>query len=610
MNHFSQVRRHLLWILILATLGIVMLPGLKGGFFFDDMPNIVENQAIHIHSLDFAALQQSFSGPQAGPLGRPVSTISFALTHYFFGLNPFAFKAINLGIHAINGFLVAWLVTLLLRSLRLKQLTPQTLSRFSIWVAAIWLVHPINVMPVMLSVQRMTLLSGMFLLLALISHLKAMESIADNRKHWRWLLFGWLVFWPLAVFSKETGLMFPLYILAITTLLKPEIKSPSVKNTWVLPISILVLLLIAAAMLYYLGWHWLSNAYAIRPFSLSERLLTESRVLWFYASQILLPNLTAFGVYLDDFRLSTGIITPVSTLLSILGWLVVILGILFFRKRYPFLCFCAAWFLVGHSLESTLLPLEIAHEYRNYLPSIGLIAGIGYLSLVVFQQRPTLQRAQVVKLAVVFPFLVLAFFTWSRTTLLSNPILGTQIEAAHHPNSARALYAAALTLFRSGYGDQHDPQNGARIRDYFQRAAIADSSFKDGYPGLIVWACASERPIDPVWIAEFSDRLAHTPFSPRDQDLPHYILKLVFANPQCLNRQDTIRLFEAGASNSRINDKTRSAFFSVAADYELAVSKDPKAALAYLVKASTSAPYDLALRKKIEMLSNLTHMGF
>lgn len=577
-----------------------MLPALDGGFIFDDTPNIIENESVHLSTLNLESLRASISGPSAGPLGRPISVLSFAITHYFFGLDPFAFKTINLAIHTINGLLIAWLVTLLLRAIPNLQLSEKTHAWLTLWVAAIWLIHPINIMPVMQAVQRMTLLSGMFTLLALISHLKAMSTPCGKRKYWSWLTVGWLIFWPLSIFSKETGLLFPIYILAVTLLIRSASISRPRRESWVIAASLFSLICIAAAMLFFLGWNWLDSAYAMRPFTLIERLLTEARVLWFYAAQIITPSYASFGPYLDDFTVSKGILQPPTTLLSIIGWGVVILGIWRFRHSQPILCFAATWFLLGHSLESTFLPLEIAHEYRNYIPSIGLIFGVSYLAASILPKLKLDHSSLTIGLLATTSILVLALLTWLRAEQMSDPLIGSQIEATRHPQSARANHAAALALIKAGYGDADDHIGGENIRFYFQQSETVDPTFKFGYLGLIVWACASGRPVERQWVNELEYRLASTPFAPKDKAFPDLLFKPILSMPKCLNRQDVLRLFVAGANNKRISNSLRGHFLEAAADYELLVSTDIRSAQDYLAQSSALSPDDPALRKKLK----------
>jgi len=48
------------------------------------------------------------------------------------------------------------------------------------------------------------------------------------------------------------------------------------------------------------------------------------------------------------------------------------LGLGLLRRR-PLAAFGILFFFAGHRLESTLIPLELAFEHRNDLPSLGLI---------------------------------------------------------------------------------------------------------------------------------------------------------------------------------------------------------------------------------------------
>lgn len=597
-THFIYIST---WLTVAIATAFILLPGLSGGFFFDDESNIVRNEAIKINELSFDALINSTEGPTAGPLGRPVSVVSFAATHYFFGLDPYMFKAINLGLHILNGALVALLCALLLDAFKVH-LSPKERAWLAIWMSAAWLIHPINILPVMLAVQRMTLLSSLFLLLALTCHLKAQRSLGNIK----WLLYisSWLFFWPLAVLSKETGILFPLYVFLLSLFM----PSQSEKKGWGPAFPLLVLISIVLMMLSYLGWDWLKNAYVMRPFSLAERLMTEARVLWFYAAQILLPDYSKFAIYLDHFRVSNGLFSPPTTFLSICGWTLVSSAILLYRERLPLICFAAAWFIVGHSLESSVLPLEIAQEYRNYFPSIGLLLGIGYLCVVGLRKLKLDHRKTTTVAIACFPVMALALFSGLRAEQLSHPVLGIQMEATRHPLSARANYSAALSLFKAGYGDSSDPIGGKQIQYYFEQAGSVDPSFKYGYLGLITWSCASERKTEAYWIDELALRLRTTPFSPSDYELPNEILKIMLRIPTCLNRKEALELFMKGADNPQIDGPLKAKFFEAASDYELLVSLDPRSARNLLSKATRVSPHNVQLSNKLESFDALDHM--
>ncbi len=587
----------------LLLLALVYVPGLRGGFFFDDNPNIVDNGAVHLRALDWESLRASLSGPEAGPFGRPISVLSFALTHFFFGLDPFAFKAINLVLHGFNGALVGIFVFLLLGALQGRGREFLTKNCWlALWVAAVWLLHPMNTIPILLAVQRMTLLAGTFCLLALICHVKAVMAPNGQPIQWGWLVASWFLFWPLSMLSKETGLLFPLFVLIISIFQRGQATEQRLTKRRQLAViaTCILLLCMALSLGFYWGWDWLSRAYITRPFTLAERLMTEARVLWFYAFQIVLPDYERFATFHDDFVLSTDFTQPLTTWISVVAWCVAILAIVIFRSVLPVVCFAGAWFLGGHSLESTFLPLELVHEYRNYLPSIGLILGSGWLGMCALRHVRMDHTKFTTGLVGAMAVALCTGITWTRASQLGDPLNGPQIEAERHSQSARANHAAAVALFQAGYGDKDDPIGAHRLRYYLIQASKVDSGFKLAPLTLIIWACASERLVEDDWVNMLEARLEHTAFSPQDNNLPEHLLRPLVTMPKCLPQQDALKLFAAPVRNSRISNAVKSSFVEAAADYELLVSNSPKSARSLLQKAALLAPHDTKLAGKLK----------
>ncbi|HYD90372.1 MAG TPA: hypothetical protein VEA37_02670 [Flavobacterium sp.] len=574
---------------------------MKSPFFFDDHPNIVTNKAIQITDIDVASLKSALDGPSAGPLGRPVSVASFAVTYYFFGLNPLAFKVVNLFIHAINGILVAWISSLILARVPNSPLSLYSRRWLGLWVAAIWLVHPINILPVMLAVQRMTLLAGMFLLLALGCHLKFLVS--SNRAKWKWAVAAWLIFWPLAVFSKETGLLFPLFVFAIHFFLPNSHVHQGNGNLWIW-ITTILMSLTAIFVWHYIGKDWLDTLYSMRNFTMYERLLSEARILWFYTAQIIIPTYKSFGLFLDDIPLSVNLLNPWTTLAACLAWAITLILLIKVRYQYPLVCFSFAWFLLGHSLESSFIPLELAYEYRNYVPSIGLILGVGYLGALGLERVKLDHRFMTVSSVIMLPLIVLSLFTWMRSEQLGKPVVGWQLEASNHPKSPSANYVAGAALFKAGYGDRNDPIGGLSVHYYFKQAGVVDPNFKLGYLGLMHWACGSKRPIDKLWIDELAHRLQYSHFSPQDRDLPRQLLNLLINNHDCLIRDDAIKLFLSGSSNVTISRLVQANFYEAVSDYELLVSGDFLSAQNFLSEANDAFPQD-RLKEKFANLKKM-----
>ena len=165
------------WLYIAALIIVALLvyyPGLSGGFFFDDESNILQNEGVQLENFSADSIRQAMGGGIAGPLGRPISQLSFALNYYFSGFNPFVFKATNLVIHCLNGILVFFIAQYLIRLTH-----PKIIARDGMllagFVAAAWLLHPIQVTSVLYVVQRMTSLSALFLFAAMLLHIAARE---------------------------------------------------------------------------------------------------------------------------------------------------------------------------------------------------------------------------------------------------------------------------------------------------------------------------------------------------------------------------------------------------------------------------------------------------
>jgi hypothetical protein len=109
-------RQFLLASLLCAiAASVVLLPGLNGGFVFDDENNIANNLAIRIDELTPGALLQALLGLQPGGMTRILPTLSFGFDYWRGGgLDPSVFKATNVAIHAMTTFDLAWFFRALL----------------------------------------------------------------------------------------------------------------------------------------------------------------------------------------------------------------------------------------------------------------------------------------------------------------------------------------------------------------------------------------------------------------------------------------------------------------------------------------------------------------
>jgi tetratricopeptide (TPR) repeat protein len=447
--------------LVVAFGALVFLPGISGPYVFDDFSNLIANSYVRITSLDLDSLRLASYSLAAGPLQRPITMVSFAINYYLAGsfYPSFPFKLTNIILHAINGVLIFWFTRLVL--VRLAQVdyrkpsvegavvTPHTSALLAGTIALLWVIHPIQLTSVLYVVQRMTELSALFSLLGLICYMNGRTAKLAGRKSGVWLaVLGPLGFGYLGIYSKETALLLPVFILILEYILfAGEYPWRSWQNlgltTKRLALGGAAIVLTAFAV-YVI--HKVLPLYQIRNFTLTERLMTEGRVLLFYISLILVPRIDQFALFHDDMLISRSLVTPWTTapaLLLVAGLLAVAV---LWRKKYPIISLGILWFFGGHVLESTVYPLEIAHEHRNYLPSLGILMIIAGATHMLYQR--TRQR----NWWWILPSLALIIggTTFLRAQQWSNSESLNYIEATHHPRSAGAQMGYAMVLMEIG----------------------------------------------------------------------------------------------------------------------------------------------------------------
>ena len=422
------------WALPLLGMAVFVLlvywHGLYGGFFFDDSVNFLEPAEIQINSLSSDTLLGAWQSGRAGPLGRPISMVSFALNYYFSGFVPFYFKLTNVVIHLVNGLLVYMLVHLVARAMGQMPRPAGRWRAMAFLLALTWALHPIQLTSVLYVVQRMTSLSSMFVLTGLVLHIWARQLRPfDTRGLWA-LIVAWGVALPLALLSKETGILFVVFVFAYELIIRRHFDNGFDRLARWFFSSLAVG---GVAFLAYLSisFVWLLGSYEERAFSLVERLLTEARIVWAYLGMIFVPSLPDFSLYHDDFEISKGLLQPLSTLFAVIGIFVAIIIAWQQKIKRPLIAFAIAWFLFGHSLESTIYPLELMHEHRNYLPSLALVFLAMHMLFSSSMNAPAIRTAILGGgLAILF---YLGLLTYLRADLYGNDYRRTQIEAQYHP---------------------------------------------------------------------------------------------------------------------------------------------------------------------------------
>ncbi len=414
-----------LFIILIVTVTLYF-PALDSLFILDDSPNLRDLVLIPENGIFYYLL-----GNTAGPTGRPLSILSFALQHASWPDDAFAFKLVNLLIHLVNGILVYLLANTLAR---LLQLSNKERLALTILVTAVWLLHPLHVNAVLYTVQRMTLLATLFSLFAIMLALKLLDTAGRQAGSISQLRFLTVIYglMCLAILSKEIGILVPLYLLSVVFTVGQDGFNRIVNRRVVLA---LLLLPVMAMLVYLLFFKNIQGIYAIRTYSLNERLITECNVLIDYLTQVVIPGIHGFSLFHDDYPVARGLLSPPGTLFSLLLIVVLVVAGFFCRGRFPVFSLAVFWFFSGHLLESTVIGLELYYEHRNYLPSFGILFFIAYCIVMLGRH---VQRK----------YLVVAALAWSGATglttageleLWKNPYLQARVWSMEHPDSRRAL---------------------------------------------------------------------------------------------------------------------------------------------------------------------------
>lgn len=441
----AGARRRLDLRLVIGLLAALLLtvacywPSLDGPFVFDDIPNLeMMGERGGLISADHYF--EFIVTPRAGPLGRPLSLASFTLNANTWPADPRPFRVTNLILHLVNGLLLFALV----REIFSYSADRRTADNLALMCAAMWLLHPLLVSTTAYVIQRMTILCTLFSLAGLLCYMRGRSQLpTDPQRGWRWIGLGMGGFGLLALLSKESGILLPLYALTIELTVFQSMKA-GVRHRNLL-LAMLAAPAVACIAYFAINWDGLTSGFQFRSFTVAERLMTEAVVLVDYLRQIVAPELSGLGIVHDDFPVSTGILNPVSTLISMLIIASLLMLAIAVRKRFSLVSLGILWFFVGHSLESGPLPLELYFEHRNYLPLVGPL-----LVLAAFLKAVSPKVRSVMLIGVALFVAAESFMTWQSAKIWGNESRFQRVALLEHPDSLRAQKYYVNELIRSG----------------------------------------------------------------------------------------------------------------------------------------------------------------
>jgi protein O-mannosyl-transferase len=441
MSHCRKV------VFAVLSLAIILLAVYGNSFdcswHFDDEHNITDNPNIQLTDLSWEQIGRALKSDRNSPhsLYRPVACLSFALNHYFGRLDVFGYHLVNIVIHFLSS---VFLFLFILNTLQLPSLKGRYSSNayaIALLATILWAINPIQTQAVTYIVQRMASLAAMFYIVSMYFYLKA-RTVEGTQPKIAFFVSSGLSF-LLALGSKENAVMLPMSLFLYEAIvLQEDTRAFFRKNLkwFALTLSFIALI----GLLYFFSKHGnifsFLKGYENRPFTLAERLLTQPRIFVFYITLLLYPMPHRLSIA-HSFELSTSLFEPVTTFFAILLIFGLIASALAIAKKRPLFAYCILFFIVNHLIESTIFPLELIFEHRNYLPSmlffVPVAAGLCYL-LEHFAHRKRMKY--VLSAFIVFLLIGLGHSTFMRNFTWKNEE-SLWIDASEKaPNEFRAYH--------------------------------------------------------------------------------------------------------------------------------------------------------------------------
>jgi protein O-mannosyl-transferase len=361
--------RHVIAVGLIAGVALVAYSNtFHVPFHFDDRPNITQNPNVQIKVFTWERLEQLVKNTYQGSI-RVFSYFTLALNYYFGGFNVFGYHLVNLLLHIASGIFLYWFLLLTFNLPSLKEKYGSISYKAALFSGLIFISHPIQTESVTYIVQRMASMAGMFYLLSLVLYIKGRLTTGRPRV----LFFGGMVLsYLLGIFSKENVVILPLFVALYEFYFFQKLDlSPGGRKILFGLVGTLIIL--GAFGLIIWGERYIDviiEGYQYRTFTMSERALTQFRVVLYYVTLLIYPHPSRLN--LDyDFPISKTMFDPPATLVSIFIVFGLIGYSIWIAKKKPVLSFFILWYFGNLVIESSIIPLEMVFEHRLYLPAVG-----------------------------------------------------------------------------------------------------------------------------------------------------------------------------------------------------------------------------------------------
>lgn len=441
MNDRRTLLAYLALLLLLIVVYFSYFQGVTGALYYDDFRPLSGLASVS----DTASALVYIFGEISGPLGRPVSMISFLFNKNDWPNSVESIIHFNVILHCANAFLVFLLSWVLLQVCK-PELGSARRAWIAVSVAALWALSPLLVSTSLIAVQRMTGLSAFFVLSGLTAYIACFKAFSGKPKRCLLVQAGAVFLFTLfAMFSKESGVLLPVFALVVEITLARSVGATQAGRSIRVTAFLLCFLLVLACLVKIALDA--DAGYAMRSYTMTERVITQPVILLDYIRLAFVPDLFSYSPFHDDYEVGASFGT-VRVVLSAAAVALLILFALVWRKRFPVFSFAVLWFFAAHMIESTVVGLELYFEHRNYIALVGPALAIAFSIFNVAARYKVVARS----LLLVY-LCFLSFCTFQVASIWGQPALAAKIWFEDSKGSARAAEHYAIHLLESGQPD-------------------------------------------------------------------------------------------------------------------------------------------------------------
>lgn len=416
MKWFHSLRiRHM--VIILFCIGFVLHAfSLTNSFLWDDEQFVQKNtyvQNIALWPNYFTTNTIAGAGFVSGYY-RPLTTLSFALDAYFFGINPFPFHLVNTLMHATAGVLLFLVLLSLFSYMGLKRQRV-----FSFILSVIFLIHPTQVEAVANISSRGDSLHTIFGLASLYFFLNLNRLKKENTV----IVYASLsiIFAICSVLSKEIGIIWtgiPILLFTVHAVIKKQYpKAQGYTGLTLLLIGGIYTLLHMTVLNFQksqdLGWPELyTNSALVRVATFLFHAVPEYLHILFIPTNLHMERTLPIVSSLKD-------IMPTSFIILVIALFAMILSLVHMYKNDRSLFHVQIvgllWFFASLLPVSGIIPSNgLIYEHWLYIPMIGFWMYALTIPLYAYQQNKKTRKP----LFVVFIMICIVWFVLSVIAIL------------------------------------------------------------------------------------------------------------------------------------------------------------------------------------------------